>query len=370
MTRVSGTFYDGIGSRGHAATLTVVGDLVVIKSETCRLEVAFCELEVEARLGTTPRRMSWGDRCAFVSSDHAAVDALTAELPRPVSLSWVAWLEARLVVALVALLIVAATGVGAAVWGVPAMAEVVAFALPEEVSDQLGDTTLANIGELLAPSEVPEARQASLREHFLAHGPVKRLEFKKSEVLGANAFALSGTTVALTDGLVALTSDDDELLAVYLHELGHAELRHVERSVLQGSAWLVMMTLITGDLAGVGELILTLPLVFGQTAYSREFERAADEFAVDVLVSAGISPTKLATILSKLEQSHTAPDGEGGQEPAIDADVRERPPDDSRVAEIVFDYLSTHPATRTRIAYIESRAAEIAAGLVGPDDRP
>jgi Zn-dependent protease with chaperone function len=220
--------------------------------------------------------------------------------------------------------------------------------------------------------------------------------------LGANAFALSCTTLTFTDDLVELASDDEELLAVYLHELGHARLRHVERSLLQSSAWLVMLTLITGDLSGVGELILSLPLVIGQTAYSREFERAADEFAVDALIEAGVSPLKLATILERLEQSHmqrrSQPDsahkqGEAQANPEKSVDEaafedeerveRDRVEDaaDSRsrdvsteadevstedvaakpsqVARVLFDYLSTHPATSERVAYIKSRAAQL-----------
>ena len=128
--------------------------------------------------------------------------------------------------------------------------------------------------------------------------------FRKAQRVGANAFTLSQTTVVFTDDLVQLTSDDEELLAVYFHELGHARLLHVERSILQSVAWAVVLTMITGDIGGVGELVLALPLTLGQAAYSRKHEREADEFAIVELKALGISPLKLATMLDRIEASH------------------------------------------------------------------
>ena len=62
--------------------------------------------------------------------------------------------------------------------------------------------------------------------------------------------------------------------------------------------------MITGDIGGVGELVLALPLTLGQAAYSRKHEREADEFAIVELKALGISPLKLATMLDRIEASH------------------------------------------------------------------
>jgi predicted Zn-dependent protease len=117
--------------------------------------------------------------------------------------------------------------------------------------------------------------------------------------------------------------------------------------VLQNSAWLVLLTVITGDFSGAGELLLTVPLMVGQMAYSRDFERQADAFAIDTLLMAGISPDRLASILEKLEGSSEVSDGQP-----------RRNREDGRWARDLFEYFSTHPATRERVAAIRNRANE------------
>ena len=186
----------------------------------------------------------------------------------------------------------------------PKLAEATAYILPESVSAKLANSTLEKLDLALDDSALPDERQAQLRAFFLARGEIDELYFRKAQRVGANAFTLSQTTVVFTDDLVQLTSDDEELLAVYFHELGHARLLHVERSILQSVAWAVVLTMITGDIGGVGELVLALPLTLGQAAYSRKHEREADEFAIVELKALGISPFKLATMLDRIEASH------------------------------------------------------------------
>jgi Zn-dependent protease with chaperone function len=111
--------------------------------------------------------------------------------------------------------------------------------------------------------------------------------------------------IVITDQLVALAGSDEEILAVYLQEVGHARGRHAETMAIQNSAWLVILALITGDVSGVSEALFALPVILGQMAFSRELEYAADDYAMARLLAAGISPDHLATLLVRLNQ----PDG-------------------------------------------------------------
>src|SRR6187431_3049451 len=96
-------------------------------------------------------------------------------------------------------------------------------------------------GGLLTPSELPTARQMTLTEAFgrLSLPPElaghARLVFRKSDALRANAMALPSGVVIVTDDLVGLAKDADDVVAVLAHEVGHLEGRHGVRAVIQSA---------------------------------------------------------------------------------------------------------------------------------------
>jgi len=251
-----------------------------------------------------PRKITWQGNDFFAADASAELDQLVASLGKGSIMDWVAGLEKRGGIIVAATLGTLLFILGFGIYGVPKLAEATAYILPESVSAKLANSTLEKLDLALDDSALSDERQAQLRAFFLAWGEVDELYFRQAQRVGANAFTLSQTTVVFTDDLVQLTSDDEELLAVYFHELGHARLLHVERSILQSVAWAVVLTMITGDIGGVGELVLALPLTLGQAAYSRKHEREADEFAIVELKALGISPLKLATMLDRIEASH------------------------------------------------------------------
>ena len=72
------------------------------------------------------------------------------------------------------------------------------------------------------------------------------LELRRSEVVGANAFALPDGTIVVTDALVHLAENDEELLAVLAHEIGHVVHHHALRSVMQNSAVALLLAFALG----------------------------------------------------------------------------------------------------------------------------
>ena len=162
---------------------------------------------------------------------------------------------------------------------------------------------------------------------------------------------------AMFDELLNLSDDPEEVLAVYFHEQGHSELRHVERSILQNSAWVVFFTLLIGDLSGAGDLVVSLPIALGQSAYSREMEREADLYAVEKLAGQRISPLKMASMLEKLHASDVAKTGDEAVETA--QNELEDQDDDHKYGQGLLDYLSSHPAMETRAAYIREASGRI-----------
>ena len=305
MTLLIGTYYDGVSSLGHSATLNVAGRQALLVYAGQSVQVDLNRLAIEASLGSLPRKITWQGNDFFAANASAELDQLVASFGKESMMNWVARLEKHMGVIVAAALGTLLFTFGFGIYGVPKLAEATAYILPESVSAKLATSTLEKLDLALEASKLSDERQVRLREYFLSRGEVDQLYFRLANRAGANAFTLSQTAVVFTDGLVQLTTDDEELLAVYFHELGHARLMHVERSILQSVAWAVVLTMITGDIGGVGELILALPLTLGQASYSRKQEREADDFAIAELKSLGVSPLKLASILDRIEASHS-----------------------------------------------------------------
>src|SRR5690606_15157282 len=101
---------------------------------------------------------------------------------------------------------------------------------------------------VLEPSRLAPERQAALRARFEAlvahmpalparyahYAPRYTLDFRRG--LGANAFALPGGAIVVTDGLVeaarAAGLQDDAIAGVLAHEIGHVAHRHTTRMLV------------------------------------------------------------------------------------------------------------------------------------------
>jgi Zn-dependent protease with chaperone function len=153
-----------------------------------------------------------------------------------------------------------------------------------------------------------------------------RIEFRRSEALGANALALPSGVVVVTDGLVALAKDTDDVVAVLAHEVGHLEGRHSMRAIVQSALVSGLIMLVVGD---VSALAAAAPAALLNARYSRDLEREADAYASDALRAIGVRPTRLADMLERMEAEHS----KAGREGPTDA----------------FSYLSTHPTTEERL---------------------
>ena len=91
----------------------------------------------------------------------------------------------------------------------------------------------------------------------------------------------------------------------------------------------------TGDVTN-SDLLGTAPAVRVDVAYSREFETEADRYALRAMTQGGIDPIHFQNIMQNLEDWYTDQDEDGDAMPTI------------------FQYLSTHPQTKERIAVIEA----------------
>jgi len=160
-----------------------------------------------------------------------------------------------------------------------------------------------------------------------------------------NAFALPAGHIYINTGVVLASSDVSELAGVIAHEVGHVALRHVahnyrrERNtgVFYQIGALALGLLVGGDVAAGGQMIGEVAAVAFMNTFTRAAEEEADRFAVEVLPRAGYHPAGLVSFFETL-----ASQGDGH----------------------LPEFLSSHPATESRI---EATAARVAAADLPPD---
>ncbi|WP_237057537.1 M48 family metallopeptidase [Microbulbifer sediminum] len=346
MLTIPGRWQDGATSTETPASLEVRGELVrlyVEGQELCAARPG--NLAFSPRLGRTPRYISFPQLAGqFETRAHDLVEKLESLDRRKASLVYrfIHRIEQNLLMVALATLVVVALVWGYFAWGVPTASRVVAERLPAGLLDEAAEETLELMSEhYLEPSELTEARRREVRAVVGEMAPAYPLEklhfFKGGSTTGANAFALPDGTIVFTDELVALAESEDEIAAIFGHELAHVLRRHSLRQVIQGSAISLTIALFTGEVSALGDLILTAPVVFARLSYSRQFELESDEYALALLHERGMDPDAFVSILTKLHESHRpCPAGESC--------------DGEGEGSGWTSYLSTHPHLEQRIA--------------------
>ncbi len=300
-------YFDGRSARAHAVRVRRDGDELVIEGEGIAQRLPLRALRWPERTRHGVRVAELPEGASLQAADAATWDTFARHCGQGESAvvraqqSWRAVLAS--VAALVALVAVLY------VWGIPAAAHAALTVLPEAADTAVGDVALRSIdSEWMKPSRLPAAEQQRLRESFErflsaqppGSVPSHRLEFRASRI-GPNAFALPGGTIVLTDELVELVEGDASLIhGVLAHELGHVRHRDGMRMLLQASAVGVLASTLVGDF---NSLLTTVPVVLGQTAYSRDAERRADAESVRMMKAAGVSPAVMVRFFEKLAAS-------------------------------------------------------------------
>lgn len=353
---VNAIYFDGHSARQQPVTLCVAQGLLQVHGEQLLREEPLASLRITAKLGSAPRLLYFvgGGHCEV--NDQAGLEALLREaglIPQ----SLLSRMESSWRHALSATVISITVVCASFYWGLPWIASMAAGKVPAGVALTMDKHFLSAIDEgLTQASKLGKARKAQLTKRFdTLHDvnglPPHHLEFRGSEALGANAFALPGGTVIVTDQLVALASNDEEVLAVLAHELGHVSERHPLRQLLQSTVVGLAMTWYVGD---VSTLLAAAPTVLLETSYSRDFERRADRYAANMLRANGIAPARLADMLEKLESSHRDKISKRDAKQHASKGTKQNTKDSDNQYSRFSEILSTHPDTAERIRDLRS----------------
>ncbi len=339
MRQVRGYYFDGRSSVRRTVFLVREGEELHLQGDGVDRHYPLTGISIAPPVGKVRRSLRFPDGALCEVISDASIDEL---LEREGIGSFQRLLhrwERNLFLVVLSLLVTVAVLAGFIKYGIPSLAKHVALSVPPATERTLGNETLAMLDKLvMKPSELPADRRQAVGALFrrmqpdLPGGREYLLEFRASDRLGANAFALPSGIIVITDGMVRLARSDDEIAAVLAHEAGHVRYRHALRHVLQNSGTGLLIAAITGDILSITSLSATLPTALIDAKYSRDFEREADDAAVAFMKLRNIRPKVYADMLARLQAEHDRRNG--GKEK-----------DGGRLN----DYFSSHPVTAERI---------------------
>ena len=229
-----------------------------------------------------------------------------------------------------------AFGAAMFVWGVPALGNAVAAAVPPAWEADLGKSV---VEEIVPANERCEdrARVAAIQalvDQLVAAKPGTPYKYRVtlSKDAMVNAFAAPGGYIVVNQGLLARTKRPEELAGVLAHEIQHVEQRHATKAICRE---FTMGALIKAAAGGSGDLAAAAGAAkaLGGLSYSRQAEEEADLKGMALLKAARLDPHGMVAAFEMLAD-------EGGDLPAS------------------LSYLSTHPQTGQRVAALKRAAAK------------
>jgi Zn-dependent protease with chaperone function len=328
---IDALLYDGKSSKEHEVVIDFTKEKRVI-IDSHGIDVSINEVEIESRLGNTPRVIEFVNGIRCKSRENDKIDQILKEFGLSKSKAYK--IESSLGLTLGSVLVTIGFIWFMLTTGSTYTANILASILPASTLTEVSEVTMNQLEDgYLRPSKLSDRQERIIQEHFdkLVDGERGyKLHFRSSPKMGPNAFALPSGDIVLTDQLVALSQDDEfrDILGVLAHEKGHVVKKHSLRIAIKTGISGAIIGYITGD---VSVLASTIPTILINSSYSREFEHEADVHAVKELKDMNISTKYIATLFEELEKK------QGGEENAT-----------------VMSMFASHPLTSQRIDYFKS----------------
>lgn len=334
---IEGRYFPPSSSRSRPARLWGVAGQLRLKIEGEEAIVHPRLAHVTDRLASVPRKLSFGDGGVFEAPPDADVDSFLAthgsfftRLSR-LEASW----------KFVAVAAVVTVGLLFAIYryGIPLAAAGAAAVTPSALVTAMDRGTLETVERtFFSASKLDEAGQARVQALFdelaaLSSSGELRLLVRDGGIIGANALALPGGTIIVTDQLVRLAKSDDEIAGVIGHEIGHVGGLHSLKQIYRVLGLGFMIGVVGGDASQIVDDVVTHAAAVQTLAYTREFEAEADAYSVELMMRAGRDPTAFVDLLDRLADDKPAAKKTG--------------------------WLSTHPGTEDRRAAVSELAREL-----------
>ena len=353
---ITGYYSDGKTSTRVAARLEVVSQSPAIlmlrdtgnSTELQRSDLA--DIKISSRLGNIPREFVFADGGLFVSPQNQQIDIVLKTLKSDSGLSLIHRLESNIGLVLSSVVLALLFGWLTVTQGIPRAADMMADNIPEVMAEQFDQQMTVLDSTLFDPSNLPDTEQERVRQLFQPyldqHSQLNpKLHIRSG--IGVNALAFPGGDIVFSDELIQRAANDQQLVSVLFHELGHLQHRHFLRRTLQDSMLVILLLFVVGDIESL-DMVMGIPALLADLSYSRDFEREADLFALQQMHSNDLDLEAFGTMMLLLSAT------DEGQEEMQEKD---------KASEYDFGalegFLSTHPKSEDRAAMVE----EFKAGL-------
>ncbi len=221
------------------------------------------------------------------------------------------------------------------IWGIPALAAIVAPGVPVAWEERLGQSVVENmvskesrcvdpsrmdvINEILKTMTAPLPKSPYTIHVIVADDPM------------VNAFAAPGGYIVILRGLIERSQSAEELAGVLAHELQHIFQHDVTRMLIQQVSTGLLLVAFTGDASGISAYGFEAARILGTLQYNRVIEEEADAAGMRMLLDARINPKGMISFFQGLGVSDIGTPS-------------------------VLKYLSTHPNTTDRILRLKMLA--------------
>jgi Zn-dependent protease with chaperone function len=353
---ITGYYSDGKTSTRVAARLEVVSQSPAIlmlrdtgnSTELQRSDLA--DIKISSRLGNIPREFVFADGGLFVSPQNQQIDTVLKTLKSDSGLSLIHRLESNIGLVLSSVVLALLFGWLTVTQGIPRAADMMADNIPEVMAEQFDQQMTVLDSTLFDPSNLPDTEQERVRQLFQPyldqHSQLNpKLHIRSG--IGVNALAFPGGDIVFSDELIERAANDQQLVSVLFHELGHLQHRHFLRRTLQDSMLVILLLFVVGDIESL-DMVMGIPALLADLSYSRDFEREADLFALQQMHSNDLDLDAFGTMMLLLSATDEGQEEMQEEDKASEYDF-----------EALEGFLSTHPKSEDRAAMVE----EFKAGL-------
>ena len=303
---VQGRFFQAGSAAAQGAKLQKNGNILqlVLDAES-RLQTVEIE-SVSDRLAGVAHKIVLKDVGVFECSDNDGVDAISGTGNS--FFSRLTRVESSLPLVFVFAVLSVVILVSVYRFGIPALANGAAKVTPSSVLTLMDASSLQVVDRVFfSKSDLPDKRRDEVKALFdeliEQSGPQKlpfQLLFRDGGVIGANAIALPGGTVIITDQLIKLSKSDDEIAGVLGHEIGHGELRHSLRQIYRVLGIGFMISVVGGDSGQLVEDVVAQAVALGNLSYTRSFEIESDHRSAELMVGLGRDPFAFIELLKRM----------------------------------------------------------------------
>lgn len=222
--------------------------------------------------------------------------------------------------------------------GVPLMAQPIASVLPNRYRNQISDISWSQVERLTQycdDSDEASTVLNGLAQRLMTAGHVQQKNDVWVTIVRAgfpNAFTLPDDSIIVTDQLIAMADDPDELAGVLAHEIGHIQHRHVMANVIRNVGAGIFFDVVFGG-SGAGQAVAVASVNLASLRYSRGDETEADQSGLDYMEAAHVNPGALARLFERVAETERG--SHGSTIPTL---------------------LASHPASAARAALARARA--------------